>query len=637
MKKLTLLIVTFVLFSILYGKESIGYVYAPTISLKIDRVNNKAIDPFQEITVDVKKVYVSTWVQNITPNTPVKFVWYQYGKDGKKQILAVSQRRVKKSGFVYASLSRKSGKHLPAGEYFVDIILNKEVVKTGSFEVYKKIGNRINEWRKLKEKSFELDRVGKHTQAIKLLEKSIAVAQKETPVNYKHIAISLLNLAITHGNWGEEKKEEYYYRKAFEISKNHRGMGNFEVAAALRGMAIVYRNKKEYKKAIKYSKESLKIFKRVLNRYDEDFISTQDILANTYLRINQVQKAETISQKSIKIVTKQHGKYSKAILNPLSTLARIYYNRKEYIKAEHYLQWALKVTRKHPKIDKVLKSYLLFRLSRLYMQTKEYKKAEPYIKQYIDYSRDLYGQNDKRTIDALNGLMVVYAKTDRIDKAQEIYKEIQKLSTNPIALKSGIENSNPNPCSKFDLEKDKKLVSYVRNKYREVTLQQIKSLRLNRFHTSDYSITLLAPMGWHNITSDGDAILYLLRKDEKSIGKFALRSLKSFQNSVHEKSPDGLIKKAAKLISEISIEEAAKSGDEAKQLDRVKLFTFDNNRIGHFILHRIGESKKRWESYTLIWDGKELYLLLVTIRENELEVGEFLSLLAAKSFCSKGK
>ena len=637
MKKLTIWIVCLVLFSMLYGKGDVSYVYAPTISLNIDRLNEKVIEPIQETTVELKKIYASTWIKNIAPNTTVKFVWYRYGKNGKKQILALTKGRVKDTGFVYASLSQKSGKRFPAGEYFVDIMLNKEVAKTASFEVYKNIGNSISEWKKLKEKAFELDRVGKHSQAVKLLEKSIAVAKKESPVNYKHIVMSLLNLAIMHGDWGEDKKEEYYYRKAVKISQNHRGMGNMEAAVALRGMAVVYRKEGEYKKAIKYCKESLKIFKRVLSKYDEDFIDTQDILANIYLKINQVKKAESISQKSIKTITNQkhYGRYSKIIVNPLSTLAHIYFNRKQYRKAEYYIQWALKITQKHPEVDKAIKSYLLFRLSRLYMQTKEYKKAEPYIKQYINYSKELYGQNHKRTIDALNGLMVVYAKTDRIDKARELYKEIQKLSKNPIALKSVAPNSHMQPCSNF--EQDNKLVANVRNKYAEVTLRQIKSLKINRFHTPNYTITLLAPMGWHNATNKGDDILYLLRKDEKSVGKFLLYSLKKFQNSTQAKTPDELIKKAAKFYNEISLDIASKNGDKAKQISSVKFFNFNNKRIGHFVIQRRGKTKNRWESYTFIWDGKKLYMIFVTSRENELEVGEFLSLLAAKSFCSEGR
>ena len=192
-------------------------------------------------------------------------------------------------------------------------------------------------------------------------------------------------------------------------------------------------------------------------------------------------------------------------------------------------------------------------------------------------------------------------------------------------------------CSKVSYEKDKKLVAHIRGKYKEVTLQQIKSLKLNRFHTPDFSLTLLAPMEWRNISDKGDAILYLLRKGEKSVGKFALRSLESLQNSLQEKSLNEIIKKAAKLIGEISMEDASKNGDVSKQVSPVKFFNFNNKHIGHFVMRRTGKTKNRWESWTLIWDVKKLYLLLVTSRENELEVGEFHSLLGAESLCSEGK
>ncbi len=196
----------------------------------------------------------------------------------------------------------------------------------------------------------------------------------------------------------------------------------------------------------------------------------------------------------------------------------------------------------------------------------------------------------------------------------------------PVSTKPKIQKD----CATFNKEADKKIFHKVLKYYPELTIDDIKIHKPGRYYDTKHGVSIVAPQGWNSITEEGDAILYLTQ----GTSKFMFKSLVKFWDDTQSKEPQKLIKKAASIISEISAEEALKDGDKITPMGSLKLFTRGQYTIGHFVLQRIG-SKARWESYTLIWEGKRLFILAVTSKENELLLGEFLSSLGMESFCSE--
>ena len=191
-------------------------------------------------------------------------------------------------------------------------------------------------------------------------------------------------------------------------------------------------------------------------------------------------------------------------------------------------------------------------------------------------------------------------------------------------------------CSTIDPDKDKIMFFNVKRRYPELTMQEIKGLKLRRYYDRKEGINIVAPMQWKDITKEGDAILYLLGGKDEETRKFMLRTLSRFWKKSEENNPRRIITKAAKLMEELSTEAAQKDGDRIKAVGRVKIYKKPNGLMGHFILRRRGKTN-RWESYTLIWAGKKLYLLGIMSPKKELLMGEFLSALGAESFCSRGE
>lgn len=188
-------------------------------------------------------------------------------------------------------------------------------------------------------------------------------------------------------------------------------------------------------------------------------------------------------------------------------------------------------------------------------------------------------------------------------------------------------------CFNMSVEADKRLFHSVLQRYNDIPTNIINKMEFARFYDTKDRLSLIIPANWNDIAKEGDAIVYLLRSDEKDVGKFMLRTLAKFWTKSDTKRPKQIIKRASRLIAEITSEEAEKSDDKATKASSLKLFESRGYTIGHFVMHRTG-TKTRWESYTLIWSGDKLYILAVMGKENELALVEFLASLGMKSFCS---
>jgi len=228
----------------------------------------------------------------------------------------------------------------------------------------------------------------------------------------------------------------------------------------------------------------------------------------------------------------------------------------------------------------------------------------------------------------------------KVDFAQEIEGEEPTLAfhieqkNKHIWIKPSAKIHAPKgKCFQITLETDKKLFHAILKKYSEnISIDKVNKMEFARFYSPKYNLSFTIPANWKDITKEGDAIVYLLRSDESDVGKFMFRTITKFWDKKESKDPKNIIKRAAKLIAEISTEEANKSGDKNEPIGSLKLLIRNNKLVGHFVLHRVG-AKTRWESYTLIWSGGKLYLLSVMGKDNELPLVEFLASLGVESFC----
>ncbi len=200
----------------------------------------------------------------------------------------------------------------------------------------------------------------------------------------------------------------------------------------------------------------------------------------------------------------------------------------------------------------------------------------------------------------------------------------------PVTEKVKIQKN----CSTFNKQSDKKIFFKVIKRYPQLTIDDIKKHKPGRYFDEKHGVSIVAPQGWNSITDEGDAILYLIQGESVDTSRFMFKKLAKFWDEKQINEPKLIIEKAAKMIGEIFAEDAIKSADQSELVGTTKIFSYKQNTIAHFVAYRTGK-KTRWESYTLIWDGKDLYLLVVMSKDDKLLLGEFFSSLAMESFCSE--
>jgi len=81
------------------------------------------------------------------------------------------------------------------------------------------------------------------------------------------------------------------------------------------------------------------------------------------------------------------------------------------------------------------------------------------------------------------------------------------------------------------------------------------------------------------------------------------------------------------------IESIKGTGDSSVQIIPLKIYKRGKYIIGHTLTHQKGNIG-RYYGNTFIFDGKNIYLLSTVTSSRDLLLGEFLSSLAMKSFCS---
>ena len=614
------------------------------ISLRVDERNNRPTNITDKIPDKTQTIYASAQIKNASPNTKIIFKWYRHAEEDQINVLYQSKIITSGSHFLHSAISISKGHTFPEGEYLVDIMIDDHTVKTTTFEIYKNIQRNTSQWKKFSDEAVDLGNHGKYTQSLQLLKKAIKISENETPVNYGHIIENLNNMSSLYSNLGENEKEEKYYKKAIEIAKKTIGLNTFESAVAMRGMAFIYHRREDYDKAEKYYIKVLKVFNKELYSYDRSIMITRNYLANLYLSRKQYSKAELLAKQTLKALEDHYGTKNQELVRALISLSDVYLYSHRNDKAEYYLKRSLTIMNESPNANPVIMNGVLDSMSQFYIQTKQYKNAEIIIKKYITSCRKLYGSKNNKTITALKDLADIYAVTKRLKKAKKINNEIARLINSNLKMqKQSITNenkqtkatiSNKKVCSPFNKQEDKKMFLNLFRRYPELTIDDIKIHKPKRYYDENYGVSIVAPKGWNSITKEGDDILYLIQGDDTETSKFMFKSLAKFWDDIESKQPKKIIKKAARIIGEISDEEAIKDGDKTSPLGSLRLFTRGQLTIGHFVLHRIGR-KTRWESYTLIWDGTRLYMLAVTSKEDELLLGEFLSSLGMKSFCSE--
>jgi len=191
-------------------------------------------------------------------------------------------------------------------------------------------------------------------------------------------------------------------------------------------------------------------------------------------------------------------------------------------------------------------------------------------------------------------------------------------------------NEKQATCTTFDSKKVQQDISKLLNKYPDV--YKGASINFGLYSDPKNGIVFYVPNGWFPVASKSNNILFISQKEKSFVNTYMLKKIEKFWDEEDIKNPEEFIFYNAKALRDISIELATKAGDNEEYIGDITIFPFKSYTIAHYVSHRTGKIDT-YKSSTLIWNGKELYTLVVTTKKSDFQLGEFLSSVWYTTFC----
>jgi len=589
------------------------------ISKDIDRKEHMPIDIVDEMPNSSKQIALSARVRNLPRDKKIRVVWYSYNdKHGKVKMRDV-WIRPDDHNFLYHIIHFRE--LIRVGKYFVDIVVNNRLVKSKSFVTYESRSRSAIKWEKLNTKGVKLFNKHRYDEAIEIFKDANKVLKQDDSVDYRNILRTLNNMALSHLLNKNKKTSKVFLKKANSVAKDHDLLNELTFAHTLSIEASLNFREDNYKKAIEYYTKSLEIS----DRYPEVsckkyIINRRDALYNTYQKQKDYDNARFILQEIIECYKKDAPI---AVLR-LVQISDTYMAQKRYKMAEKYLDRVYKILKREKKPNKRLIYAMMQKMSQLYIETKRYKRAKIVTDRLIKKSKELYGAKSMQTIDALQKLARIYSETDDPKRAKIVEKNIDRLYAKLIKSKS---------C--FDMTKsdDDFLYAKVYKRYGELDSDVLSSYHIKRYIDDEHRISLISPLGWKSKDKDM-YIMYLQHRDESGNNvRYTLREIPKFWKNDKSQNYKKLIQKISSDIDNMLIESIKGMGDSIMQIIPLKIYKRGRYIIGHTLTHQKGNIG-RYYGNTFIFDGKNIYLLSTVTSNRDLLLGEFLSSIAMKSFCS---
>ncbi|NIS69438.1 MAG: tetratricopeptide repeat protein, partial [Proteobacteria bacterium] len=108
-------------------------------------------------------------------------------------------------------------------------------------------------WKELNSKVGMLYQQGRYSEAAKVAEEALKVAEKTFGPNHPNVATSLNNLALLYKAQGKYSEAEPLYKRALKIWEKALGKDHPHVAQSLNNLAAIYQAQGRYAEALPLS------------------------------------------------------------------------------------------------------------------------------------------------------------------------------------------------------------------------------------------------------------------------------------------------------------------------------------------------------------------------------------------------
>ncbi|MGB8511034.1 MAG: tetratricopeptide repeat protein [Pyrinomonadaceae bacterium] len=277
----------------------------------------------------------------------------------------------------------------------------------------------------------ELNRQGQVDAARGLLERALAIRERELTADDALMFVPLINLAMLYEMKGDHARSLPLIERALSNVEKNLGPEHLRVAGVLDDLADVYRRQGEYARVEQLLQRALAIREKALGVDHPDVAASANKLAVAYQSNGKYVKAGLLFQRALAIREKALGVDHPDVADVLTNLAAAYQADGDYTRAEPLYKQALTTYEKafgfdHPQIVGALNN-----LATLYQEKSDYAQAEPLYLRALKIEEKTVG--DKHFIATmLNNLASLYQARNDYARAKSTYQRALDIYENAL-------------------------------------------------------------------------------------------------------------------------------------------------------------------------------------------------------------
>ena len=271
--------------------------------------------------------------------------------------------------------------------------------------------------------ALNLFRNAKYKEAIKLAERTVALAAERHGTEDIRYGALISNLAQMYSTLGRNKPAERLLLKSIAIVEKWNGIDSPQLASPLVNLAGVYKDQARHRESVGMLERAERITRKLTGEKRTVYARVLNNLAEGYRALNQFGEAEKAYKKALETRQELLGHNHQDVATVLANIAELYRSKAEHRRAEPLYERALAIQMrtigdKHPET-----AVTLAMMAELYRAQGRYPEAASLIKRSLDIVERVYGSKHVDTATLYNNLASTYSAQGRYDEAERLHRK----------------------------------------------------------------------------------------------------------------------------------------------------------------------------------------------------------------------
>jgi CHAT domain-containing protein/tetratricopeptide (TPR) repeat protein len=293
---------------------------------------------------------------------------------------------------------------------------------------------QLEEADRLMQEAKEFYGQGKYEDAIRLIERSLAIREAALGAEHPDVASTLNNLAGLHLRRGDYARSESLFRRALSISEKAQGPEHPSVTSILDNLAQLYFERGDYLRAAPLRERALANREKRFGPAHPNVARALKDLGIVYLAQGEYARAEPLFRRSLEIYEKTLEPGHPVLAGPIYYLAETYRAKGDYMQAEPLHRRALSIRESGLGPEHTETAASLYGLALLYKARGDYARAEPLYQRALQIEEKAHGAEHPTLAIYLASFGALYEEKGDRARAEGLYQRalaIQEKSLGP--------------------------------------------------------------------------------------------------------------------------------------------------------------------------------------------------------------